>query len=245
MATVPVTGEIRTATGRKDSRSWTAFSPVYREGANGEVITTRGKEFPVHVAAGHFSAQLEPGICVIENPDGQQYTVTVPDEAADLWELIATAVAFPPDTSAEALADAVTTYLDENPVVEMAVDGLTDAGTPGKNALKASTQTLARAAIDAAGVKDAYKVLARNPDGLIAGAVTRNSDGAATSASVVWPDGTPGTYNATALSSAFPGAVDAYTITYGSPVTATYTQAAVTRDSTTGAVTSVPAITVS
>jgi hypothetical protein len=37
--------------------------------------------------------------------------------------------------------------------------------------------------------------------------------------------------------------VDAYTITYGSPVTRTYTQAAVTRNAN-GAVTTRPAITV-
>ena len=94
------------------------------------------------------------------------------------------------------------------------------------------------------GYDDAYMQLARNPDLLIAGTITRNSDGAATSAPVVWPDGSPGTYTATTLSTDFPGAVDAYTITYGSPVTKTYTQSAVTRDSS-GAVTAAPEIGVS
>ena len=61
---------------------------------------------------------------------------------------------------------------------------------------------------------------------------------------MVWPDGTAGTYTATTVSTDFPGAVDAYTITYGSPVTATYTQPAVTRDSA-GNITNQPAITVS
>lgn len=88
------------------------------------------------------------------------------------------------------------------------------------------------------------KVWARIPDLLIVGAVTRDTNGAATSASVVWPDGKPGTYTATVLSTAFPGAVDAYAITYGSPVTKTYTQPTITRDATTGAATNVPAITV-
>jgi len=88
------------------------------------------------------------------------------------------------------------------------------------------------------------KNLARNPDLIIAGVVVRDANGAATSAPVVWPDGTPGTYTATTLSTAFPGAVDAYTITYGSPVTKTFTQSALTRDAS-GAVTNVPAITVS
>ena len=82
---------------------------------------------------------------------------------------------------------------------------------------------------------------ARNPDLLIAGTVTRNSDGAATSAPVVWPDGVAGTYTANTLSSTFAGAVDGYSITYGSPVTATYTQPTITRDSN-GAASVVPAI---
>lgn len=85
---------------------------------------------------------------------------------------------------------------------------------------------------------------ARNPDLLVAGTVTRDANGAATSAPVVWPDGSPGTYTADTLSTAFPGAVDAYHITYGSPVIQTYTQPAITRD-TTGAATNVPAIVVS
>lgn len=89
----------------------------------------------------------------------------------------------------------------------------------------------------------ADKLLARNPDLLIVGTVTRDANGAATSAPVVWPDGSPGTYTATTLSTAFPGAVDAYTITYGSPVTKTFTQPAITRDAN-GAATAVPAITV-
>jgi hypothetical protein len=75
--------------------------------------------------------------------------------------------------------------------------------------------------------------------------VVRDSNGAATSASVVWPDGTSGTYTATTVSTAFPGAVDAYTVTYVGATTKTVTQAAVTRDATTGAVTAQPALAVS
>lgn len=84
---------------------------------------------------------------------------------------------------------------------------------------------------------------ARNPDQLIAGSVTRDSNDAATTAPVVWPDGTVGTYTADTLSTAFPGAVDGYHITYGSPATRTFTQPTVTR-SATGAVTALPAIVV-
>lgn len=85
--------------------------------------------------------------------------------------------------------------------------------------------------------------LARTPDALIAGTVTRDGNGAATSAPVVWPDGSAGTYTALVVSTAFPGAVDSYKITYGSPVTRTYTQPTVTRNAS-GAATAVPAIAV-
>ena len=88
-----------------------------------------------------------------------------------------------------------------------------------------------------------FIVAARNPDLLIVGAVTRDSNGASTSAPVVWPDGSAGVYTATSVSAAFPGAVDAYTITkVTGGVTTTYTQPAVTRNSS-GAATTVPAMT--
>jgi len=86
---------------------------------------------------------------------------------------------------------------------------------------------------------------AKNPDMLITGAITRDSNQAVTSAAVKWPDGTAGTFTADALSTAFPGAVDAYHITYGSPtVLKTYTQPAITRNAA-GAATNVPQIVVS
>jgi hypothetical protein len=82
---------------------------------------------------------------------------------------------------------------------------------------------------------------AKNPDLLIVGAITRDSNQAVTSAAVMWPDGTPGTFTADTLSTAFPGAVDAYHITYGNPVSRTFTQPAITRN-TAGAATTVPRI---
>lgn len=87
------------------------------------------------------------------------------------------------------------------------------------------------------------KLYAAVPDALIVGAITRDVNEAAISASVVWPDGTPGVYTATVLNTDFPGAVDAYIVTYGSPTVKTVTQPVVTRD-TTGAVTNRPAMTV-
>ena len=112
-------------------------------------------------------------------------------------------------------------------------------GVLGNTPLSAARLNQLETDLDAALV-----ALARNPDDLFAGAVTRDSNGAAISAVVKWPDGVDGTYSGTA-SGSFPGSVSAYTITrVGSP-TITYTQPAVTRDSTTGQITNRPPITVS
>lgn len=84
--------------------------------------------------------------------------------------------------------------------------------------------------------------LARDPSQLFAGAVTRDGNGAPTSATVEWPDGVTGVYSGTA-SPDFPGAVDAYTITRTGSPTVTFTQPSVTRD-TAGQITNRPSITV-
>lgn len=85
--------------------------------------------------------------------------------------------------------------------------------------------------------------LARDPSQLFAGAVTRDAGGAATSATVEWPDGVSGVYSGTP-SEDFPGAVDAYTVTRTGSPAVTFTQPAVTRN-TNGQVTNRPPITVS
>jgi hypothetical protein len=84
---------------------------------------------------------------------------------------------------------------------------------------------------------------ARNFEQIVVGTITRDSNDAITSAPVAWPDGTPGLFTADVLSSSFPGAVDAFHITYGSPVTKTFTQPAMTRNAN-GAVIALPAIVV-
>ena len=86
-----------------------------------------------------------------------------------------------------------------------------------------------------------YAVLARNPEAVFAGVVTRNGNGAVTSADVVWPNGMPGRYTATTLSSEFLGATDAYQITYGVPAQFTFVQPAITRNAA-GYPTNIPAI---
>lgn len=84
---------------------------------------------------------------------------------------------------------------------------------------------------------------AADPSLMFNGTVTRDADGAPTSASVKWPDGVAGTYSGTP-SETFPGAIDAYTVTRPGTPTITYTQPAVTRDAG-GTITNRPAITVS
>ena len=83
---------------------------------------------------------------------------------------------------------------------------------------------------------------AKNPDLLIAGAVAVDGSNLVTSAAVLWPDGTPGTLTITARHAT--GAVTNYSITYGSPVTKTFTQPTITRNAN-GAATNVPQIVVS
>lgn len=112
--TVAVTGTVVDVTGRKDSREWRAWSPVYRAGADGTVITYREQD--VQVVAGHLSAELEPGPCFIENPDGQRWLVTVPNEDTELWPLISASVSIPPETPADVIIAAVTAFFEANPV---------------------------------------------------------------------------------------------------------------------------------
>ena len=57
-------------------------------------------------------------------------------------------------------------------------------------------------------------------------------------------DGVDGTYSGTA-STEFPGSVDSYTVTRAGDTTTTFTQPAVTRNATTGAIINRPPITVS
>ncbi len=86
---------------------------------------------------------------------------------------------------------------------------------------------------------------AKSPDSMQVGTVARSSSGAPASFGVLWgPDSATGTYTTTTESTAFPGAVDAYTVTHViGGVTSTYTQPAVTRDAN-GAITNRPPITV-
>ena len=73
---------------------------------------------------------------------------------------------------------------------------------------------------------------------------SRDGNEAIITAAIQWPDGTGGTFTTDTASTLFPGAIDAYHVTYGAPtVFHTYTQPLVTRDAG-GAVTAQPQIVV-
>ncbi|MBD8056721.1 hypothetical protein ICV35_24030 [Rhodococcus ruber] len=74
-----------------------------------------------------------------------------------------------------------------------------------------------------------YAELARVPDVILAGAVTRNADGVVTAADVVWPNGVAGVFTATSINATHK-TVDAYEITYGAPPKYTFIQPTITRN---------------
>lgn len=113
----------------------------------------------------------------------------------------------------------------------------------GVPAVATSTPILAVTSINGAtGAVDTNLQAARSPEDYLTGVRTL-TDGAVTSAAFLWPDGTTGVFTGTP-SVAFPGSLDSYTITYGNPVTKTYTQPTVTRDAS-GNITNQPAIVLS
>lgn len=109
MLTVTITGVITDVTSRKDSRHWRVWSPVYRSGPGGEIVTVTPQ--PVKVVAGVVTIKLEPGPAVIENPEGQRYSVMIPNTDADLWDVIELAASLPPVTTEQQIQDAVAAYL--------------------------------------------------------------------------------------------------------------------------------------
>lgn len=114
-------------------------------------------------------------------------------------------------------------------------------GTPKLPSVDSDTN-LFPAAVRDGGSFVTWKNAAKNPDLLITGNITRDSNGVITSAAVTWPDGSAGTFTTDLVDAT--GAISGYHITYGNPVTKTYTQPTITRDSS-GAATTVPQIVVS
>ncbi|WP_349318980.1 collagen-like triple helix repeat-containing protein [Mycolicibacterium canariasense] len=109
-----VTGVVVDSTGKKDSRDWRVWSPTYAQSATGEVVSTRVRT--INVTAGLFRAVIDPGVVVLENPDGKRWTVTVPETDIDLWDLIALAAGLPPETPQGAIQNVVWEYLETHPI---------------------------------------------------------------------------------------------------------------------------------
>ncbi|ANT41779.1 hypothetical protein PBI_MAKEMAKE_5 [Mycobacterium phage Makemake] len=108
--TVTITADVRDVTGQPDNQQW-VFSTVLRQ-QDGSILTQ--KQVRVNPVDGALSVELEPGFAIVVYGE-YRWFIEVPETDAELWPLIATSVALPPDTSAELLADAVNGYLDANP----------------------------------------------------------------------------------------------------------------------------------
>lgn len=341
-----VTADLRDVAGISDNTRW-LFTTILRESGDGDAIVT-SRTVPVQPVLGVLTVDLDPGYCEVRF-GGRKLAIDVPDTGSpDLWDLIAAAIAFPPETRSEQVAAAVLSYLDLHPIAWEDVDkpavvaagdnlaavwavlgtvptdklpnlamvqykgmkadqaamlattgelgdwitrtdtggafiitgsdptqlaswtalpypaldadltaigalssaankvayatgsgtwALTDFTPTGRTIAGAADATAARNTIEALGRVQA----AKNPDLLVTGAITVDSNDLITSAAVVWPDGSPGTLTITSRDAN--NAVLAYNITYGSPVTKTYTQPTITRN-TNGAATDVPAIVV-
>jgi hypothetical protein len=120
--TVTITATLRDVSGDADNHPW-VFSSALREGSDdASVVTTRAVS--VTPVAGALTVPLDPGPATVTF-SGTTYGFTVPGTNADLWDLIAAGVAFPPGTPAEAVEAAVTAYFVANPVPQGQATALT------------------------------------------------------------------------------------------------------------------------
>jgi len=105
-----VTATTKDTAGEPDNTEWVFCSEL--RGADGEIITTRPKT--VKPAAGQLTVQLEPGPTMVQF-GGRKWTILVPDHDEDLWTLLSVAIGVPINTSADLLAAAVETFVENNP----------------------------------------------------------------------------------------------------------------------------------
>jgi hypothetical protein len=247
--TVTISGGTGDAGAVGDNRPWKLWAAEYQPDGTGGVITTRNDRESnlLRPVAGSLSFEVEPGIaCYLENPDGKRWLVSTPEVDTPLWDVIEASAAFPPDTDQERLDTAVGQYVeanreqfrthavpidpeDPNTLYQWVDENGDPVGDPVESPIYVGNLL---------GLVQA----AKNPDLLVTGAITLDGNDLVASAAVKWPDGSPGTLTITSRDGN--SAVLAYNITYGSPVTKTFTQPAITRN-TNGAATNVPAIVVS
>ena len=110
MSLSTITAVTKDTAGEPDNTEWVFASEL--RGADGKIITTRPKT--VKPVAGQLTVLLEPGPTVVQY-GGRKLTILVPDHDEDLWVLLSAAVGVPINTSADLLAAAVETFVENNP----------------------------------------------------------------------------------------------------------------------------------
>ena len=226
-----ITDTMRTVAGDPDNSEVVFFVPEMRPAASGTATVTM-KRVPITPVNGAFSVTLDPGLVYAQIGSGRSPFVVPASGTARMGTLIAQYL--PPTTTPTQVDAAIAAWLEDNPLPGgggLTVDQIATAATtstPLKTALDNSYVPLAAAAKD--------------PEELFAGNMVRNANEVIMSFAVRWPDGSPGTYTTLAIDPS--GAINSYQITYGSPVTKTFTQPTITRDSS-GAAITVPAVVVS
>ncbi|QQV92995.1 minor tail protein [Mycobacterium phage Gandalf20] len=108
--TVTITADVRDVTGQPDNQQW-VFSTVLRQ-QDGSILTQ--KQVRVNPVDGALSVELEPGFAIVVYGE-YRWFIEVPEEDSPLWPLIASSVAFPPDSTADLIADTINGYLDLHP----------------------------------------------------------------------------------------------------------------------------------
>jgi hypothetical protein len=106
--TVPITGSVKDVTGVEDNDTPWSFASVIRFADDGSVITEKPRE--VRAVSGNLKVNLVPGYAIVTYGK-HVWQVTVPETATTLKALIEAGVAYPPETSQEALDAAVVNAL--------------------------------------------------------------------------------------------------------------------------------------
>lgn len=116
-----ITQDINDLAGVDDNTSWTFYTEQIRLSSSGTAVvsTKKVRKYPV---AGVLTVDLDPGPATVIAPDGKKYPFTVPVSASNLWTLIAGAIGMPPGTTQQAIAAAVTDYLNAHPPIMSIAD---------------------------------------------------------------------------------------------------------------------------